>query len=125
MLDNTDALLATGKAHTQLTGLSLAKDCNDDDGEWIRVAVQPKEVPLPETPELGDAELPDDEIVIAAAPQMQLQPDEGLQVEPMAAPTEQPQDGVEKLSVIKCHKSEAKTNPIIASRYRIEKPPAY
>lgn len=97
MLDNTDALLATGKAHTQLTGLSLAKDCNDDDGEWIRVAVQPKEVPLPETPELGDAELPDDEIVIAAAPQMQLQPDEGLQVEPMAAPTEQPQDGVEKI----------------------------
>ncbi len=97
MLDNTDALLATGKAHTQLTGLSLAKDCNDDDGEWRRVAVQPKEVPLPETPDLGDAELPNDEIVIDDTPQMQLQPDEGLQVEPIAAPTEQPQDGVEKI----------------------------
>ena len=99
MLDNTDALLATGKAHTQLTGLSLAKDCNDDDGEWRHVAVQPKDIPLPETPDLGDAELPDDEIVIADAPQMQLQPDEGLQVDPMEmpAPTEEPQDGVEKI----------------------------
>lgn len=55
LLDNTDALLATGKANTQLTGLSLAKDCHDDDGEWMRIEqpqpIQPKITPAPQIPD--------------------------------------------------------------------------
>lgn len=43
LLDNTDSILAAGNSNTRLTGLSLAKDCHDDDGEWQRVAVPEKE----------------------------------------------------------------------------------
>ena len=51
MLDKTDDILATGKENTQLTGLSLAKDCHDDDGQWRRIdrpVPEPEPEPKPE-----------------------------------------------------------------------------
>lgn len=90
MLDNTDALLATGKAHTQLTGLSLAKDCHDDDGEWKYINVEPKEVPVPAVPELGDVELPADEPIAVEPTTIELQPDDDLQIKPMAYKAPEP-----------------------------------
>ena len=49
MLDKTDAILATGTENTQLTGLSLAKDCHDDDGQWRRIdRPEPETEPTPE-----------------------------------------------------------------------------
>lgn len=56
LLDSTDDLLATGKENTQLTGLSLAKDCHDDDGEWIRVPSN--ELPKPVLPDVVIEEEP-------------------------------------------------------------------
>lgn len=90
LLDNTDALLATGKAHTQLTGLSLAKGCHDDAGEWRYINVEPKEVPVPAVPELGDVELPDDEPIAVEPTPIELQPDDNLQVKPMAYKAPEP-----------------------------------
>lgn len=90
MLDNTDDLLATGKAHTQLTGLSLAKDCHDDDGEWKHIKVEPKEIPVPAAPELGDVELPDDEPIAVEPTPIELQPDDNLQVKPMTYKAPEP-----------------------------------
>ena len=51
LLDKTDDILATGKENTQLTGLSLAKDCHDDDGQWRRIdrpVPEPEPEPEPE-----------------------------------------------------------------------------
>lgn len=50
LLDNTDSLLSTGKAKTVLTGLSLAKDCHDDDGEWRHVIKEVVEAPKDNKP---------------------------------------------------------------------------
>lgn len=67
LLDNTDALLATGKENTQLTGLSLAKDCHDDDGEWVRVATQ--EPVIPQAPDIDtDIKVDNDDIHVDNAP---------------------------------------------------------
>lgn len=66
LLDNTDALLATGKENTQLTGLSLAKDCHDDEGEWVRVAAS--KVKAPKAPDIDTDITIDDDLVVDNAP---------------------------------------------------------
>lgn len=122
MLDNTDALLATGKAHTQLTGLSLAKDCHDDDGEWKYINVEPKEVPVPAVPELGDVELPADEPIAVEPTTIELQPDDDLQIKPMAYKAPEPADvpepepernvkGVRKMVATKMSQFEGENKP--------------
>lgn len=122
MLDNTDALLATGKANTQLTGLSLAKGCHDDDGQWKYVQVEakaePEEVPVPEAPVLEDPELPEEEEIVVDTPQIQLAPDEKLQVKPMEykAPEPEPEPernlkGVRKVNVTKLSQLEGENQP--------------
>ena len=80
LLDNTDALLATGKENTQLTGLSLAKDCHDDEGEWVRVAAS--KVKAPKAPDIDtDIEVDNDDIHVDNAPLNLTQDD--LHVDPM------------------------------------------
>lgn len=122
MLDNTDALLATGKAHTQLTGLSLAKDCHDDDGEWKYINVEPKEVPVPAVPELGDVELPADEPIAVEPTPIELQPDDDLQIKPMAYKAPEPANvpepepernvkGVRKMVATKMSQFEGENKP--------------
>lgn len=122
MLDNTDALLATGKAHTQLTGLSLAKDCHDDDGEWKYINVEPKEVPVPAVPELGDVELPADEPIAVEPSTIELQPDDDLQIKPMAYKAPEPANvpepepernvkGVRKMVATKMSQFEGENKP--------------
>lgn len=122
MLDNTDALLATGKAHTQLTGLSLAKDCHDDDGEWKYINVEPKEVPVPAVPELGDVELPADEPIAVEPTTIELQPDDDLQIKPMAYKAPEPANvpepepernvkGVRKMVATKMSQFEGENKP--------------
>lgn len=122
MLDNTDALLATGKAHTQLTGLSLAKDCHDDDGEWRNINVEPKEVPVPAVPELGDVELPADEPIAVEPTPIELQPDDDLQIKPMAYKAPEPANvpepepernvkGVRKMVATKMSQFEGENKP--------------
>lgn len=122
MLDNTDALLATGKAHTQLTGLSLAKDCHDDDGEWKYINVEPKEVPVPAVPELDDVELPADEPIAVEPTTIELQPDDDLQIKPMAYKAPEPADvpepepernvkGVRKMVATKMSQFEGENKP--------------
>lgn len=122
MLDNTDALLATGKAHTQLTGLSLAKDCHDDDGEWKYINVEPKEVPVPTVPELGDVELPADEPITVEPTTIELQPDDDLQIKPMAYKAPEPANipepepernvkGVRKMVATKMSQFEGENKP--------------
>lgn len=122
MLDNTDALLATGKAHTQLTGLSLAKDCHDDDGEWRDINVEPKEIPVPAVPELGDVELPADEPIAVEPTTIELQPDDDLQIKPMAYKAPEPANvpepepernvkGVRKMVATKMSQFEGENKP--------------
>lgn len=122
MLDNTDALLTTGKAHTQLTGLSLAKDCHDDDGEWKYINVEPKEVPVPAVPELGDVELPADEPIAVEPTPIELQPDDDLQIKPMAYKAPEPANipepepernvkGVRKMVATKMSQFEGENKP--------------
>ena len=122
MLDNTDALLATGKAHTQLTGLSLAKDCHDDDGEWRYINAEPKEVPVPAVPELDDVELPADEPIAVEPTTIELQPDDDLQIKPMAYKAPEPADvpepepernvkGVRKMVATKMSQFEGENKP--------------
>lgn len=122
MLDNTDALLATGKAHTQLTGLSLAKDCHDDDGEWKYINVEPKEVPVPAVPELSDVELPADEPIAVEPTTIELQPDDDLQIKPMAYKAPEPANvpepepernvkGVRKMVATKMSQFEGENKP--------------
>ncbi len=122
MLDNTDALLATGKAHTQLTGLSLAKDCHDDDGEWKYINVEPKEIPVPAVPELGDVELPADEPIAVEPTTIELQPDDDLQIKPMAYKAPEPANvpepepernvkGVRKMVATKMSQFEGENKP--------------
>lgn len=122
MLDNTDALLATGKAHTQLTGLSLAKDCHDDAGEWKYINVEPKEVPVPAVPELGDVELPADEPIAVEPTPIELQPDDDLQIKPMAYKAPEPANipepepernvkGVRKMVATKMSQFEGENKP--------------
>ena len=122
MLDNTDALLATGKAHTQLTGLSLAKDCHDDDGEWKYINVEPKVVPVPAVPELGDVELPADEPIAVEPTPIELQPDDDLQIKPMAYKAPEPANipepepernvkGVRKMVATKMSQFEGENKP--------------
>ena len=79
LLDNTDALLATGKENTQLTGLSLAKDCHDDEGEWVRVAAS--KVKAPKAPDIDTDIEVDDSIRVSSAP-LNL-PEDDLHVDPM------------------------------------------
>lgn len=123
MLDNTDDLLATGKAHTQLTGLSLAKDCHDDDGEWKHIKVEPKEIPVPATPELDDVELPADEPITVEPTTIELQPDDDLQqIKPMAYKAPEPANipepepernvkGVRKMVATKMSQFEGENKP--------------
>ncbi len=79
LLDNTDALLATGKENTQLTGLSLAKDCHDDEGEWVRIAS--KVIRAPKAPDITTDITIDDNLVVDNAPLNLTQDD--LHVDPM------------------------------------------
>jgi len=50
LLDKTDSLLKTGESNTVLTGLSMAKGCHDDDGEWrhqvVAAAAAPEKKPV-------------------------------------------------------------------------------
>lgn len=123
LLDNTDALLATGKAHTQLTGLSLAKGCHDDAGEWRYINVEPKEVPVPAVPELDDVELPADEPIAVEPTTIELQPDDDLQqIKPMAYKAPEPANvpepepernvkGVRKMVATKMSQFEGENKP--------------
>ena len=94
LLDNTDALLATGKENTQLTGLSLAKDCHDDEGEWVRVAAS--KVKAPKAPDITTDITIDDDLVVDNAPLNLTQDDfhvEHMEYEP--EPTRMPMSYIE------------------------------
>lgn len=94
LLDNTDALLATGKENTQLTGLSLAKDCHDDEGEWVRVAAS--KVKAPKAPDIDTDITIDDDLVVDNAPLNLTQDDfhvERMEYEP--EPTRMPMSYIE------------------------------
>lgn len=123
LLDNTDALLATGTANTQLTGLSLAKGCHNDAGEWRDIIVEPKEVPVPAIPELDDVELPADEPIAVEPTTIELQPDDDLQqIKPMAYKAPEPANvpepepernvkGVRKMVATKMSQFEGENKP--------------
>ena len=87
LLDKTDDILATGKENTQLTGLSLAKDCYDDEGQWQRtnrLTPEPQSEPalVPPAPLIDlDIEVPPLEIQDMPGPNLNIQP---IHVEPIA-----------------------------------------
>ena len=87
LLDKTDDILATGKENTQLTGLSLAKDCYDDEGQWQRTnrltpEPQSEPAPVPPAPLIDlDIEVPPLEIQDMPGPNLNIQP---IHVEPIA-----------------------------------------
>lgn len=87
LLDKTDDILATGKENTQLTGLSLAKDCYDDEGQWQRTnrltpEPQSEPAPVPPAPLIDlDIEVPPLEIQDMPELNLNIQP---IHVEPIA-----------------------------------------
>ncbi len=58
MLEQTDNIIATGKSNTVFTGLNLSKGCLDDDGQWMKVSVEP-------APQVEPAPIKEDPIKVA------------------------------------------------------------
>ena len=118
LLDKTDEILSTGKENTQLTGLSLAKDCYDDDGEWKRVVTEQKHKPIvPPKPPVVNNEIDIEDDLVVPEEKINLA-EEKLEVEPMPMPAparapepEETQTGVRKVVVTGMSQLEGENPP--------------